>query len=296
MDLKELKAFRTIIEEGTFSKAAEKLHYAQSTITNQIQRLEKELGIQLFKRGWDAELTEAGKIYAKEVEMLINHWNLVAEKAANLQKEEIGNIYIGISEVLTEKVLPNAIKKFSTYKPKVGCHFIIGNTDTLSKTLMADDSLDFVCSGEPTDMTGLHFDSLYQEEISFIVSSKHLLSQKENLELMDILSYPFVTGGSSCLYRLQLEREFSAHLGSTPFFHSVSQISAIPEIIQQTDFIGVVLLSTSLPDGVVKIPVKLENPFLPIGILTRRNAKYISQSRQLFLNCLKEEITNVYLG
>jgi LysR family transcriptional regulator, regulator of the ytmI operon len=295
MDLKELKAFRTIIEEGTFSKAAEKLHYAQSTITNQIQRLEKELGIQLFKRGWDAELTEAGKIYAKEVEMLINHWNLVAEKAANLQKEEIGNIYIGITEVLTEKVLPNAIKKFSDYKPKVGCHFIIGNTDTLSKTLIADDSLDFVCSGEPTDMTGLHFDSLYQEEISFIVSSKHLLSQKEHLELMDILSYPFVTGGSSCLYRLQLEREFSAHL-ATPFFHSVSQISAIPAIIKQTDFIGVVLLSTSLPDGVVKIPVKLENPFLPIGILSRRNVKYISQSRQLFLNCLKEEITNVYLG
>ncbi len=293
MDLKELRAFRTIIEEGTFSKAAEKLHYAQSTVTNQIQRLEKELGIQLFKRGWDAELTEAGKIYAKEVEMLIDHWNRVAEKAANLQKEEIGNIYIGITEVLTEKILPSAIKKFSTYRPKIGCHFIVGNTDILSKKLITDDSLDFVCSGEPTDMTGLHFDSLYQEEISFIVRSTHLLAQNKNLELADILSYSLVTGGSSCLYRLQLEREFSSHL-ATPFFHSVSQISAIPEIIQQTDFVGVVLSSTSLPDGVVKIPVKLKNSFLSIGILSRRNAKYISQSRQLFLNCIKEEITNAY--
>jgi len=293
MDLKELKAFHTIIEEGTFSKAAEKLHYAQSTITNQIQRLEKELGIQLFKRGWEAELTEAGKIYAKEVEMLIDHWNRVAEKAANLQKEEIGNIYIGMTEVLTEKILSNAIKKFSTYKPRIGCHFMIGNTDTLSKKLKTDDSLDFVCSGEPTDMAGLHFESLYQEEISFIVRSKHFLTQNKNLELVDMLAYPFVTGGSSCLYKLQLEREFSSHL-ITPFFHSISQISAIPEVIQQTDFIGVVLLSTPLPDGVVKIPVKLKNPFLPIGILSRRNTKYLSESRQLFLNCIKEEITNTY--
>lgn len=48
MDLKELITFQTILRQGTFSKAAESLHYAQSTITNQIQRLEKELGISLF--------------------------------------------------------------------------------------------------------------------------------------------------------------------------------------------------------------------------------------------------------
>lgn len=289
MDLKELKAFRTIIEEGTFSKAAKKLDYAQSTITNQIQRLEKELGIQLFKRGWDAELTEAGKIYAKEVGALIEHWNLVSEKAADLRKEERGNIVIGVTEILTEKVLPNTIRKFSNHKPKVGCHFIVGSTDTLAKALMADDSLDFVCSGEPTDLKGLHFDSLYQEEISFIVNSNHILLKQKNLELMDILSYTFVTGGSSCLYRLQLEREISTYL-TTSFFHSVSQISAIPTIIQQTDFIGVVLSSTALPDGIVRIPVRLKNPYLPIGILSRGNTNYISQYKQLFLNCLKEEL------
>lgn len=79
MDLKELITFQTILKEGTFSRAAEKLNYAQSTISNQMQRLEKEIGVQLFNRGWDVELTNAGKLFALEIEKLIQHWNEVTD-------------------------------------------------------------------------------------------------------------------------------------------------------------------------------------------------------------------------
>jgi len=64
MNLKELITFQTIVREGTFAKAADKLHYAQSTITSQIQRVEKEMGVQLFRRNWEAELTDAGRLFA----------------------------------------------------------------------------------------------------------------------------------------------------------------------------------------------------------------------------------------
>lgn len=136
MDLKELTTFQTILQEGNFSKAAAKLNYAQSTITNQVQRLEKELGIKLFKRGWDSELTAAGQIFATEIDKLIQHWNYVAEQAKALQKEEIGTLSIGGLESLTEQVLPNSLKRFRDYKPNVSCHFVIGNTASLSRSLL----------------------------------------------------------------------------------------------------------------------------------------------------------------
>lgn len=90
-----------------------------------------------------------------------------------MQKEEIGNIHIGISEILTDKVLPNALKNFSVYKPKVSCHFEVGNTDELPKKLMQKHNLDFVISGEPMDMSQLQFQCLYHEEIKFIVHGDH---------------------------------------------------------------------------------------------------------------------------
>ncbi|MGO4496386.1 LysR family transcriptional regulator [Paenibacillus sp. 2RAB27] len=66
--------FQTILKEGTFSRAAEKLNYAQSTISNQMQRLEKEIGVQLFNRGWDVELTRAQGNFSRW--RLINSFNI----------------------------------------------------------------------------------------------------------------------------------------------------------------------------------------------------------------------------
>lgn len=89
MDLKELITFQTILRQGTFSKAAESLHYAQSTITNQIQRLEKELGISLFYRGWEAELTPAGKIFAEEVDDLSTIGSLLRSRQRQYKKKKL---------------------------------------------------------------------------------------------------------------------------------------------------------------------------------------------------------------
>ena len=62
MDLKYLETFKTIIEEGSYARAADKLGYTQSTITFQVQQLEQELSIKLFEKiGRRMQLTKAGK-------------------------------------------------------------------------------------------------------------------------------------------------------------------------------------------------------------------------------------------
>jgi len=75
MEIKELNTFKTIVEEGTFSLAAKKLNYAQSTVTTHIKKLEKELGFLLFERGWDARLTDEGNLFIEEVDNLLMHWD-----------------------------------------------------------------------------------------------------------------------------------------------------------------------------------------------------------------------------
>ena len=62
MDIRYLVAFQTILETGSFSKAANQLGYTQAAITFQIQQLEQELGIKLFERiGRNLQLTESGR-------------------------------------------------------------------------------------------------------------------------------------------------------------------------------------------------------------------------------------------
>ncbi|MCC3381559.1 LysR family transcriptional regulator [Paenibacillus farraposensis] len=288
MDLKELTTFRTIIEEGTFSKAAAKLNYAQSTVTNQIQRLEKELGFQLFKRGWDAELTASGKVYAEEVDGLIQHWNFVLDQAKSLKKQEVGTLHIGVIETVAATILPFVLQRFREHKPNITCHFTVGNTDTLSNALM-DRTLDFAICGEPHSVPSLHFEPIYHEQIAFIVSRKHPLVEKSELQLEDLYEYPLIAGGKSCLYSIRLEKEFS-RFPSMPFLYTVSQISSIPSFVKTISSVGVVLSSLSLPDELVVIPLQLKDPNIAIGLLQDiQHQQYMSSAQKLFMQLIKEQ-------
>ncbi|MBE0338869.1 LysR family transcriptional regulator [Paenibacillus sp. 23TSA30-6] len=287
MDLKELTTFRTIIEEGTFSKAAAKLNYAQSTVTSQVQRLEKELGFQLFKRGWDAELTAAGKCYAEEVDGLIQHWNYVLDQANSLKKEEIGTLHIGVIETVAATVLPEVLRQFREHKPNMTCHFTVGNTDALANALM-DGKLDFAISGEPHSIPSLHFEPVYHEQIAFIVSRDHPFAAKSELHLEDLYEYPLIVGGKNCLYHIRLEKELS-RFPSMPFFYIVSQISSIPSFVKAIPSVGVILSSLPVSEEFITIPLQLTDPAIPVGLLhSSQHQQYMSSARKLLMQLVKE--------
>ncbi len=287
MDLKELITFRTVIQEGTFSRAADKLHYAQSTVTNQIQRLEKELGFQLFRRGWDAELTEAGKLYAAEVDSLIAHWQYVRDQAQQLQQEERGWLRIGMIESACATLLPAVMQRFTQHKPHIQYELTIGNTDALTKLLL-EHRMELAISGEPSTLEGLHFEPLYEERIVFIVHQHHPLAQKSSLTSDDLQQYPLIVGGRNCLYHLRLEKEL-ARLNLQPFTHTISQLSAVPALAAATGSIGVVFDSTPCHENMVQLSFPLIEPLLSIGMLMPREQNYLPLSRHLLMDIVREE-------
>lgn len=290
MDLKELAAFQKIVQEGTFSRAAEKLNYAQSTITNQIQRLEKELGVQLFKRGWDVELTSAGRVFAVEIDKLIRHWHHVTELARGLQQDEIGNLRVGGIESAIETVLPDALRRFREQKPRMACQIMAGNTDSLAQSTLRDE-LDFAICGEPSDPSAFYFEALYQEKIVFVADCHHPLCRRNNVPFEEILGFPVIAGGSTCLYSLQFAKHLSRYENTPPLLHTVSRISAIPHYTKQTLAVGVVLESTPLIPGVERIDVTWDVPFIPVGLLHSRGRDVIpASSMQWLIQLIKEDV------
>ncbi|WP_042162990.1 LysR family transcriptional regulator [Paenibacillus gorillae] len=288
MDLKELIAFRTIVEEGTFSKAAAKLNYAQSTITNQIQRLEKQLGFALFQRGWEAELTAAGRIYAEEVQSLIRHWQYAEDMAKSLEKEEIGTIAIGAVEPAAATLLPGVLKRLAAIKPAISCNVTVANTDALLQGVR-DRRLDFAICGDHPLRNGLHFEPLYTEELSFIADDMHPLNGRTSLSLSDLLPYPLLAGGDNCLYHIRLDKELSA-LPSRPLTHTVTQLSLLPSFVQGCSWISATLASLPLPDGIQRLDVSLADPTISIGLLHQREPNYLSATKRSVIELIKEQL------
>lgn len=118
MDLKYLNTFRVIVEEGGFSKAADRLGYTQSTITFQIGQLEQELSTSLFEKiGRRMVLTKAGEHlipYVNEVLSSVDRLRNFEDDLAECQ----GDLRVGVGETLLCFHLPAILKEFHKKAPK----------------------------------------------------------------------------------------------------------------------------------------------------------------------------------
>ena len=118
MDLKCLRTFRTIIDEGGFSKAAKKLNYTQSTITFQMNQLERDLSTTLFEKiGRKMVLTKAGEHlipYVDDILQSVDKLSFLGEHLSECQ----GDIQIGVGESLLCYKLPAILKEFHRQAPK----------------------------------------------------------------------------------------------------------------------------------------------------------------------------------
>ena len=109
MDISSLKIFREVVREGSFSRAAEKLHFVQSNITERIQVLERELKTNLFLRSKSGvTLTANGKILLKYSEKILN----LTEEAERVLSESgvpEGPLEIGSGQTTATVKLPFVI-------------------------------------------------------------------------------------------------------------------------------------------------------------------------------------------
>ena len=117
MELKYLNTFRTIIEEGSFVKAAEKLGYTQSTITFQIGQLEQEFSAQLFEKiGRRMVLTKAGEQILPYVTEVLNSVRKMKYFESDLSSCA-GDLTVGVAETQLCFSLPDKLKRFHQTAP-----------------------------------------------------------------------------------------------------------------------------------------------------------------------------------
>ena len=119
MELKYLKTFKTILDLGTFQKAAENLNYSQSTITFQIQQLEQELAVKLFEKiGRRMVLTQAGQEILPYVNTILHSIDQL-ENYSKHGNEIKGTLKIAMPESLLTYRMQAILKKFQQQAPSV---------------------------------------------------------------------------------------------------------------------------------------------------------------------------------
>ena len=128
MDIRRLRYFLTVAEEGQFTKAAERLNMAQPPLSQQIQLLEDELGVKLFNRGRHIELTQEGQVLRIRSQQILELINATQKELDDLSKGKQGTISIGTISSCGAFQLPRRMFEFNQEYPDVS--FQIWESDT----------------------------------------------------------------------------------------------------------------------------------------------------------------------
>ncbi len=199
MDVRLLKAFVTVASLHNFTKAAEQLGYAQSTITSQIQLLEKELGVRLFDRlGKKVSLTPEGEHFLTDARQLLFSWEK-AKGSLSHSNSPHGILTIGVNESVCSVKLPKLLEEYRRQFPEVEFHIKIGSTDELELWLNENQIDVAVLLDKLWNVPELTVKICEEETLGFFVSPNHPLIDVKHILPHDVSDQPMLlVSHSSC--------------------------------------------------------------------------------------------------
>ena len=134
MDLRRLRAFVTVAERGSVSKAALRLHISQPGLSRQLQELQQELGLRLFDRvGRRLVLTAEGEQLLGGCRNLLGHASSLSEQAQLLKRGDTGSLSVAASPIQIETALSTFLPRYAERYPNVQVKLIeSAGADTLA--------------------------------------------------------------------------------------------------------------------------------------------------------------------
>lgn len=211
MDLKQLKTFVVLSKNKNYTKTADELGYAQSSISAQIQQLELELNTKLLDRiGKRVFLTASGEMLLPSAMEMLSLASNIKDKI-NSSLSSHGQILIGAAESLCIFKLPAIIKLFKKSHPNIEFQLKLIENDQVIQQL-TDNSIDIALTiGNPIEHPTITSIFKKQEEILVLSAPTHHLASKKLLDIKDFANQSLILTGSSCNYRAAFEYDLKSH-------------------------------------------------------------------------------------
>ncbi len=206
MELRQLRTFQTAAKLLNFNRAADVLHYAQSTVSAQIKALEDELGVPLFDRlGKNIVLTEAGVNLLKYSQMI-----LAIEEETFVEvtgrRELKGSLTVRIPQTISIYHLPEIFVKFMSRHPNVHLEFNSCTVQTLERELSTGTvDLAFLMA-ESILSARLETEMLGFEELVFVAHPNDALAHKDIVGFRDLEGQVLLMPNTDCDYPLRFRK------------------------------------------------------------------------------------------
>lgn len=295
MNIIQLKTFINIINNNfSVSKTAEQLHLVQSAISQQLKRLEDELGSDLFIRKGKrltglTELGEKIERHARASLISIDNINLIASDHQEISQ---GALRIGCTHTQARYILPPIIKKYNKRYPQIELQMHQGNPKQLVEWASTD-QVDFsICTEELSQSTDLKCVAGYQWNRCLVTRPDHPLLTTKKLTLKQLCKYPIITYVAGFTGRENLNATFAKQALVPNIVLSAADTDIIKAYV--LDDLGIGIIASMAYNAIKDKPLKQKDlshlfPWETTRIAYPKN-KYIRNYQQTFINLFLEEV------
>jgi DNA-binding transcriptional LysR family regulator len=187
-----LKVFYTVAQRLSFTKAASELFITQPAVTKHIKELEQQLNVRLFKRnGNNINLTTAGKVLLQYAERIFQTYTELETELAQLSNIEAGTVHIGASTTVAQTILPKLLALFKRTYPAVTFTFTQGNTDYITKQILAE-KIDIAIVEGAAHYPQIAYAPFAKDEIVLVTRANNQLSKKTEISPKQLPGIPLV--------------------------------------------------------------------------------------------------------
>lgn len=297
-DMKKYRYVLTLAEELNFSRAAQKLQITQPTLSQHINKLEKELGVALFDRSSSCiKLTDAGEVYVDGIRSVFESMSETMDKIYDVEKNGICRLSIGTSPSLCHYIMPSLVAIIKEEYPKSVINIHEATTSELN-LLLEKGVVDITFCVTNMENHGVGKDIVYDEKILLAVPVKSACYDEINaLANGNSISFKRVAGKLSFI-TLQDDQMLTKTLKSlsrecgvsTNVALSVTELTTAIEMVKNG--VGVMLVPSTFKHyleadrGIAFFGIDELGDSRSIAVHYRRD-KYLTNIAKYFIECLK---------
>jgi LysR family transcriptional regulator, hydrogen peroxide-inducible genes activator len=289
MELHQLRYFYAVARTGNFTRAAEQEHVAQPSLSQQILKLEDELGARLFDRlGRKASLTRFGEAFLARAQRILKE---VCEAKSEIQELAGGNkgsLVLGTIPTIAPYFLPERLARFARQYPQIRVNVIEEITSVLL-TRLQEGRIDIAIVALPVAGDGLVCTELTREPLYVVVSDKHQLARSKSLSLREIRDSPFILlKDGHCFRETAVAACRRARLRPNVVFESGHFATILAMVASGMGLSIVPEMAVEKRPGCAYLRLNDERSFRRIGLVYLKN-HFQTQSQRALFEYLKKE-------
>lgn len=291
MELTQLEFFIKVVEEGSFSKAAERVYRTQPAVSIAIKRLEEEIGAPLFERSQKpTALTELGELVFDYANRILALRDQTLDAVAELRSLQRGRVRIGANESTSLYLLPHLILAYRELHPNVRVEIFRHTSERLPREVL-DRNVDFALMAFAPVDSDLESFPVLRDELVLIMHPDHALAKRTSVSVTELGEESFLAHNVKTGSRYKVMETFAHHhtsLNITLELATVETIKRFAQLKIGLAFVPRMCVADELERGtLVSIPVE-DLSYARTLWVTHRRAMTFSHAAAAFLEVLRE--------